>query len=55
MVLLREHMLMKGKGNSNNILYEDTIKLKNDLVRFDQFNDIVELSKYSKLEKKYSK
>ena len=32
-----------------------TIKLKNNLVRFDQFNDIVELSKYSKLEKKYSK
>ena len=32
-----------------------TTKLKNNLVRFDQFNDIVELSKYSKLEKRYSK
>tara|TARA_Y100000590_G_scaffold410025_1_gene502720 strand:- start:183 stop:1040 length:858 start_codon:yes stop_codon:yes gene_type:complete len=38
---------LKNKGT--------TIKLKNNLVRFDQFNDIVELSKYSKLEKKYSK
>ena len=42
------------------ILYElknkgTTMKLKNNLVRFDQFNDIVELSKYNKLEKKYSK
>ena len=32
-----------------------TTKLKNNLVRFDQFNDIVELSKYSKLEKRYAK
>lgn len=32
-----------------------TMKLKNNLVRFDQFNDIVELSKYSKLERRYSK
>jgi len=31
------------------------MKLKNNLVRFDQFNDIVELSKYSKLEKRYAK
>ena len=38
---------LKNKGT--------TIKLKNDLVRFDQFNDIVELSKYSKLEKRYAK
>ena len=38
---------LKNKGT--------TIKLKNNLVRFDQFNDIVELSKYSKLEKRYAK
>ena len=38
---------LKNKGT--------TIKLKNNLVRFNQFNDIVELSKYSKIEKKYSK
>ena len=38
---------LKNKGT--------TMKLKNNLVRFNQFNDIVELSKYSKIEKKYSK
>ena len=38
---------LKNKGT--------TMKLKNNLVPFDQFNDIVELSKYNKLEKKYSK
>ena len=38
---------LKNKGT--------TMKLKNSLVRFNQFNDIVELSKYSKIEKKYSK
>ena len=38
---------LKNKGT--------TMKLKNNLVRFDQFNDIVELSKYSKLEKRYAK
>ena len=38
---------LKNKGT--------TTQLKNSLVRFDQFNDIVELSKYSKLETKYSK
>jgi len=32
-----------------------TMKLKNNLVRFEQFNDIVELSKYGKLERRYSK
>ena len=44
------------------ILYANTFatlkilhELKNNLVRFDQFNDIVELSKYSKLEKRYAK
>ena len=31
------------------------MKLKNNLVHFNQFNDIVELSKYNKIEKKYSK
>jgi len=38
---------LKNKGT--------TMKLKNNLVRFNQFNDIVELSKYSKIEKRYSK
>ena len=38
---------LKNKGT--------TKKLKNNLVRFNQFNDIVELSKYSKIEKRYSK
>jgi methylisocitrate lyase len=38
---------LKNKGT--------TMKLKNNLVRFNQFNDIVELSKYNKIEKKYSK
>ena len=38
---------LKNKGT--------TKKLKNNLVRFDQFNDIVELSKYNKLENRYSK
>jgi len=38
---------LKNKGT--------TIKLKNNLVHFNQFNDIVELSKYNKIEKKYSK
>ena len=32
-----------------------TIRLKKELVNFDQFNDIVELSKYRKLENRYSK
>ena len=32
-----------------------TLGLKKELVNFDQFNDIVELSKYRKLENKYSK
>jgi len=32
-----------------------TTRLKKDLVSFDQFNDIVELSKFRKLENKYSK
>ena len=38
---------LKNKGT--------TIKLKDNLVPFNQFNDIVELSKYNKLEKRYSK
>jgi methylisocitrate lyase len=38
---------LKNKGT--------TMKLKNNLVHFNQFNDIVELSKYNKIEKKYSK
>ncbi|MDP6858032.1 MAG: isocitrate lyase/PEP mutase family protein [Candidatus Nitrosopelagicus sp.] len=38
---------LKNKGT--------TMKLKNNLVRFNQFNDIVELSKYNKIEKRYSK
>ena len=38
---------LKSKGT--------TIRLKKDLVNFDQFNDIVELSKFRKLENKYSK
>ena len=38
---------LKSKGT--------TTRLKNDLVNFDQFNDIVELSKFRKLEGKYSK
>ena len=38
---------LKNKGTTKN--------LKNNLVRFDQFNDIVELSKYNKLENRYSK
>ena len=38
---------LKNKGT--------TRKLKDQLVRFDQFNDIVELSKYNKLENRYSK
>ena len=42
--ILRE---LKEKGT--------TMKLKNNLVRFEQFNDIVELSKYGKLERRYSK
>ena len=29
--------------------------MKEKLVKFDQFNDIVELSKYRKLENKYKK
>jgi len=32
-----------------------TVKLKNNMVNFDQFNEIVELSKYKKLEKQYKK
>jgi len=32
-----------------------TLRLKKELVNFDQFNDIVELSKYRKLENRYSK
>ena len=38
---------LKSKGT--------TVKLKNKLVKFDQFNDIVELSKYRKLENRYRK
>ena len=38
---------LKNKGT--------TTKLKNRLVKFEQFNDIVELSKYNKIEKRYSK
>ena len=38
---------LKNKGT--------TKKLKEKLVKFDQFNDIVELSKYRKLENKYAK
>ena len=44
------------------ILYANTFatlkilqELKNRLVKFEQFNDIVELSKYNKIEKRYSK
>ena len=44
MKILKE---LKNKGT--------TTKLKKDLVNFDQFNDIVELSKFKKLENKYSK
>ena len=32
-----------------------TVKLKKNMVNFDQFNEIVELSKYKKLEKQYKK
>ena len=32
-----------------------TVKLKKSMVNFDQFNEIVELSKYKKLEKQYKK
>ena len=32
-----------------------TVKLKKSMVNFDQFNEIVELSKYKKLEKRYKK
>ena len=32
-----------------------TVKLKNNMVNFDQFNEIVELSKYKKLENQYKK
>ena len=38
---------LKNKGT--------TVKLKDKLVKFDQFNDIVELSKYRKLENRYKK
>jgi methylisocitrate lyase len=38
---------LKNKGT--------TTKLKSKLVKFEQFNDIVDLSKYSKLENKYIK
>ena len=38
---------LKNKGT--------TKKMKEKLVKFDQFNDIVELSKYRKLENKYAK
>ena len=38
---------LKNKGT--------TLKLKNNLVRFNEFNDIVELTKYGKLESRYSK
>ena len=31
------------------------MKLKKNLVNFDQFNNIVELSKFRKLEKRYGK
>ena len=31
------------------------VSMKEKLVKFDQFNDIVELSKYRKLENKYAK
>ncbi|MDA0756068.1 MAG: isocitrate lyase/PEP mutase family protein [Crenarchaeota archaeon] len=44
MKILKE---LKDKGT--------TTRLKKDLVNFDQFNDIVELSKFRKLESKYSK
>jgi len=44
MKILKE---LKNKGT--------TKRLKNNLVNFDQFNDIVELSKFRKLENKYSK
>ena len=44
MKILKE---LKSKGT--------TTRLKKDLVNFDQFNDIVELSKFRKLEGKYSK
>ena len=44
MKILKE---LKSKGT--------TTRLKKDLVNFDQFNDIVELSKFRKLENKYSK
>ena len=32
-----------------------TQKLKNNVVNFDQFNELVELKKFRKMEKKYSK
>jgi len=44
MKILKE---LKSKGT--------TTRLKKELVNFDQFNDIVELSKFRKLENKYSK
>ena len=44
MKILKE---LKSKGT--------TTRLKKDLVSFNQFNDIVELSKFRKLENKYSK
>ncbi len=44
MKILKE---LKSKGT--------TTKLKKELVNFNQFNDIVELSKFRKLENKYSK